>query len=177
MNDEKKLNTRAAGADVSPEPAAAAQGGHRPVLKYLLILFAIAFLLIIFSFVMQQRSNEKVIRDLQDQVETLMELKDVERKYKVLTSQHEDLQLEFDEQTAEKELLEKNLDALNLVWQLERQYTSGDNEACAEILKQLKENDLYTALPQWTGEGRAPWEAPYDAYVRIDAAINGTAAE
>ena len=64
-----------------PAAPAAENGRHKPVLLYLVILFAIAFVLILFSFIMHQRSNAEVLKELQSQVETLQELQQVEEQY------------------------------------------------------------------------------------------------
>ena len=77
-----------------PAAPAAENGRHKPVLLYLVILFAIAFVLILFSFIMHQRSNAEVLKELQSQVETLQEL------------QQDDLYLALPNETDEGEMYE-----------------------------------------------------------------------
>ena len=75
----------------SPAAPAAESGKHKPVLLYLVILFAIAFVLILFSFIMHQRSNAEVLKELQSQVDTLQELQQVEERYTAVSEENKAL--------------------------------------------------------------------------------------
>lgn len=168
---------------VTPEEAAAAQsapaaeGKHKPVVLYLILLFAIAFLLILFSFVMHQRSNAEVLKELQSQVDTLQQLQDVEARYKDTLEKNDTLNeqvSELEQQAAEASKVQQ---AQSLVWQLEQLYLSGENDACREVLKALKKDELYRSLPTESqygeGEGAKTYESPYAAFDRIDRALSG----
>ena len=168
---------------VTPEEAAAAQsapaaeGKHKPVVLYLVLLFAIAFLLILFSFVMHQRSNAEVLKQLQSQVDTLQQLQDVEARFKDTLEKNDTLNeqvSELEQQAAEASKVQQ---AQSLVWQLEQLYLSGENDACREVLKALKKDELYRSLPTESqygeGEGAKTYESPYAAFERIDRALNG----
>ena len=73
-----KLQKRSEGApDAAPAPEAPSAGQkNKPVIVYIMILFIVAFLLMAFSFLMHQRSNEEVIGSLQSSVSTLKELQE-----------------------------------------------------------------------------------------------------
>ena len=169
--------------EVTPEEAAAAQnttpqnGKHKPVLLYLVILFAIAFVLILYSFALHQRSNAQTIRDLQSQVETLQQLQDVEQQYKDAKTENAALQQQIDDLERQAAADARTMQALNLVWQLERLYTGGENEACLQVIEALKEDNLFRALPDTAdaGEDGTDYESPRAAFERIDEALNGNA--
>ena len=168
---------------VTPEEAAAAQsapaaeGKHKPVLLYLVILFAIAIVLILYSFAMKQHSDAQTIRDLQSQVETLQQLKDVEQQYKDAAKENAALHQQIDDMEQQAAEASKVQQAQSLVWQLEQLYLSGENDACREVLKALKKDELYRSLPTESqygeGEGAKTYESPYAAFDRIDRALNG----
>lgn len=172
--------------EVTPEEAAAAarnttqaNGKRKPVLLYLVILFAIAFLLILYSFAMNQHSNAKTIRDLQSQVDTLQQLKDVEKQYNEALEENAALQQQIDDLERQAAVDSRTIQALNLVWKLERLYTGGENEACLQVIEALKQDDLYRALPDTAkiGEDGVAYESPRAAFDRIDEALNGSSAE
>ena len=155
-----------------------APGKHKPVLVYLVILFAIAFLLIIASFAMNQHSNDKVLQELQGQVETLQQLQNTEEKYHEAMAKNEELKQQIEELTlANKEAAEAH-QALELVWQLENLYADGKLDECRSILSELKKDDLYLLLPPDTSEDEKAYpspESPAAAFRRIDAALNPAA--
>lgn len=172
--------------EVTPEEAAAAaqntpqaNGKHKPVLLYLVILFAIAILLILYSFAMNQHSNAQTIRDLQSQVETLQQLKDVENQYNEALEENAALQQQIEDLERQAAVDSRTIQALNLVWQLERLYTGGENEACLQVIEELKEDGLFRALPDTAeiGEDGVGYESPRAAFDRIDEALNGDSAE
>ena len=168
--------------EVTPEEAAAAaqntplaEGKHKPVLLYLVILFAIALALILYSYAMNQHSSAQTIRDLQSQVETLQQLQTVEEQYQDALSDNAALQQQVEDLERQSAADARTLQALSLVWQLERLYSSGENEACLQVLEALGRDELYRALPGASqGSAEDPgYESPLAAYQRINEALNG----
>ena len=157
-----------------PAAPAAENGRHKPVLLYLVILFAIAFVLILFSFIMHQRSNAEVLKELQSQVETLQELQQVEEQYKAVSEENKALREQVDALTKQAEADARTHSALLLVWKLERLYAAGDDEGCLAAIEALQQDDLYLALPNETDEGEM-YETPRAAYDRILEALSNTA--
>ena len=148
-----------------PAAPAVENGRHKPVLLYLVILFAIAFVLILFSFIMHQRSNAEVLKELQSQVETLQELQQVEEQYKTVSEENKALHEQVDALTKQAETDARTHSALLLVWKLERLYAA---------IEALQQDDLYLALPNETDEGEM-YETPRAAYDRILEALSNTA--
>ena len=58
----------------SPAPQEDKQGGNKPVVVYIMILFIAAFLLMALSFFMHQRSNTEALGELQNSVSTMQEV-------------------------------------------------------------------------------------------------------
>lgn len=174
-----KLEKR--GDNTAPEGPAAAEkapqnsaGKQKPVLLYLIILFAIAFVLILFSFVMHQRSNAEVLKELQSQVDTLQQLQEVEEKYNAATEENEALRqqvAELIDQSSQAAQDAQARQALELVWKLEKLYDAGEHEACAAVIEALKADDLYLSLPATAAEGDVTCESPRAAFTRIDKAL------
>lgn len=178
-----KIETRGGGGTETPpiEETASSSGKdqtgkQKPVLLYLIILFAIAFGLILFSFVMQHRSNTELLRQMQTQADTLQMLQVIEEKYDDALAEIATLKDTVDDLTAENEDIRTQADrhlrgetALTLLWQLNAQYESGAGEdVCRPILEQLQEDELFQALPNTAPQGV---ESPRAAYDRIAAAL------
>lgn len=120
------------------------------MLLYLVILFAIAFVLILFSFIMHQRSNAEVLKELQSQVDTLQELQQVEEQYTAVSEENKALREQVETLTKQAKSDARIHSALLLVWKLERLYAAGDNEGCLAAIEALQQDDLYLALPNET---------------------------
>ena len=170
--------------EVTPEEAAAAaamqqktEGKHKPVLLYLVILFAIAIVLILISFAMNQHSNAARLQELQSQVETLQQLQDIEEKYKAECADNETLRQQVQTLSDQAEASSKAQQALSLLWELDRLYTAGDTEGSRKVLSELKKDDLYLSLPEQSAEENTTYDSPRAAFDRMDSAINGDQAE
>ncbi len=179
-----KFETRGSGApetaelpeEVSGEGKKNLTGKQKPVFLYLVILFAIAFLLILFSFVMQHRSNAELLRQLQSQADILQELRQIEEKYDNALAEIASLKETVDGLTEENEDIRAQADqhfraetALTLLWQLNDGYEQGAGEdVCRPLLQQLQEDKLYEALPDTAAAGE---ESPRAAYDRIARAM------
>lgn len=163
----------AAAAEAAQETAQAEQtaGRKKPVLLYLVILFAIALFLILFSFLVQNRVNAMEMQEMQAEVDAAREL---QVKYEQSQAENASLRAQLEEANALAAEESRVRQALELVWQLERYYVSGDNEACRAVLEQLRSDDLYLALPtESEGEGESDFESPRAAYDRIAAELDG----
>ena len=128
----------------------------RPVKVYLIALFCVALLLLLVSFVMQQRnsiSNNQAVADLQLENQRLQyELE--ERK-----NQEEDLQSQVEEK-------DKQVQAMEWLRQIEAAVRSSYSEA-KTMIEAFEETGLEESLPtESTVEGA---ESPADAYRTIYA--------
>ena len=150
-------------------PSLTPEGGRKPVLLYLAVLFVIALAVIVFSFALQQRNDTiAALRDLQNQVETFQQLQDVEAQYEAVQDENEALQGQVEELQSQADAAERRLQAMSLLWALEQRSDAGDIDTCAELMAQLQEEDLYLSLP---GTGAGGSESPLAAYHRIAAAL------
>lgn len=138
------------------------------VMSYLAILFAAAFLLLLLSYFMQQRTSEQTISGLQDSVtglqssvsamqsvENLIEdNKLLHEKVDVLESELEDLtkkntSLESDRRTqADRNAqLQDQLIAMDWLWRIQRAYSRGSRDDCRTMVDQFEATGLPPALP------------------------------
>lgn len=106
------------------------------VLFYLVILFAAAFVLLLMSFLMQQRANQAALDDLQQTSDsTVQSLENMLQENKSLKEQNAELQAQVDaleEQvnsaqtdTGETDALRRQLDALTYLNQIRALYNEG----------------------------------------------------
>lgn len=79
MNEEKKLENA---ADVERAASSAARKAktQKPVYIYLIAMFALALLLMSLSFFMSHRSNQQVIGELQENVNSFQLLQEAEER-------------------------------------------------------------------------------------------------
>ena len=102
---------------------------RNPVLFYLMILFAVAFLLLLMSFMMQRRANQEAIDNLQETSNSAVE--SLENKLK-----------ENDELKAQVEQLEEENQQLTSQLEAQNSQTQGKQEELEQILQAL--SDLNT---------------------------------
>ncbi|MDR3728831.1 MAG: hypothetical protein Q3X94_03530 [Oscillospiraceae bacterium] len=148
-----KFEKRSEGGGAEEVPQESRAGKQKPVFIYILILFTVAFVLILLSFVMHQRSNQQVLGELKDNVNALEELQDtmdenLELKKELSDTQEEaqKLQEQLDESEDQAQTLDQQSQALLLLYQLQQEYASQDLEACEKTLQKL-DGDLAAALP------------------------------
>ena len=84
----------------------------KPVLLYIGVMFAAALLLLLFSFLIQQRNHDALMEGLNASAADMQTIVDLERETAQLKGQLEDAQETIDTLTAEKAALEEELAAL-----------------------------------------------------------------
>ena len=153
---------------------------RNPVLFYLMILFAAAFLLLLMSFLMQRRANQEAIDNLQETSNSATQsLQNTIQQNEELTKQVEDLdeafsetqrtirdqenQLEDLEQQVED--LTKSSQAMDWFWQINEAYACGRYSQARSLIQEMGE-ELPNYLPKEsvTDNGRY---SPYDRYQEI----------
>lgn len=156
------------------------------VMSYLAILFAAAFLLLLLSYFMQQRSSEQTISGLQDSVSGLQSSVSALQSVENLIANNQKLQEENDalqqqvEQlqgelqtavnTAQKnqELLSESgehLIAMDWLWRIQRAWSRGSKGECRDLVDQFEATGLPSSLPDTVlsgVDGPSPAEQ-YDA--------------
>ncbi len=160
------------------------------VVGYLAILFAAAFLLLLLSYFMQQRSNEQAISGLKDSVnsfqsvETLMDTNQrLIQESAALNDQAEALEqrvaaLEREQLAAQqtKERLEKELKAMDWFWRIQRAYSRGKKSEAKDLIAQFEATGLSVSLPQ-TSSAVPAGPSPADQYDAILSALGLQKAE
>lgn len=128
------------------------------VTRYLLVLFAAAFLLLLFSFLMQQRNHEVLVR-LNNSITTAQE--NLKTANGQLQLQVGDLQDQVDALEAQVEEKERETEAVEWLRQLETAVRSSHVSA-KELLIQFQESGLVDALPDTSAVEGAP--SPKESY-------------
>lgn len=163
MAEEKKDTSKA------PSPSPAEKGGRpsasstrkqqrrsqRSVFQYITVLFAAAFLLLLLTYVMQQRLNKAEIDDLQQTSNsTLQTLENIIAERDQLRQQTQELSDQLDDvmqaakDSNEKvEELERSLQAMDWFWRIQRQFSRGYTNAARELAEQFDASGLVDALP------------------------------
>ncbi|MEG1857543.1 MAG: hypothetical protein RRY65_06925 [Pseudoflavonifractor sp.] len=145
------------------------------VFGYLAILFAAAFLLLLLSYFMQQRTNEETINGLKSSVSAMQSVENLVEQNKLLQAENDRLtaqadRLEEDLKTSNAQnsaLLTsmtddaKQLTAMDWFWRIQRAYSRGSKRNAKELVDQFEASLLPAYLPKvdLTGqEGPSPAE-------------------
>ena len=108
---------------------------RNPVLFYLMILFAAAFLLLLMSFLMQHRANQEAMNNLQETSNSAVE--SLENKLK----ENEELKAQVDQLEEENQQLAQQLESYTAQGQQEQ----SEQEAILQALSDLNTCLLYTS--------------------------------
>lgn len=172
MNEEEKLAQPSPEALGPSEPPEAPEEEHasparrRSVFPYLAILFATAFLLLLFAYLMQQRDSEEIMGNLSDLRQSLGSIQSIDelvaenrqlREEKEalegktaqlqeerdgLKTQLEALQGQYDEASGSSAAQEKVVASWLHFWQLEADFLAKDYEACAQFFLSLPADNV-----------------------------------
>lgn len=158
------------------------------VLGYLVILFAVAFLLLLMAYFQQQRLNSEATSDAMKQSASAVEsLQNLMEENKTLREQVEALQEEqdklradvaalTDQAAAQSDQLKDQARAMDLFWQIDEAFAKEKYALCRELI-QLMEGETNAdgskrceSLPRTstTDNGRF---SPYDRYQEICDAL------
>ena len=164
----------------SPAPQEDKQGGNKPVVVYIMILFIAAFLLMALSFFMHQRSNTEALGELQNSVSTMQEVQanqekiiDLQDKLAVAEEEldrvNDKLEAYQEEQEAAQKALELENQAMRALYTLQQQYLTLDIEGCAKTIQDAEAAGLPAALSDKSEGGvtspAVRWQQLKDAVV------------
>lgn len=166
---------------------------QRSVFQYIAILFAAAFVLLLFTFLMEKRKNDLVLQQNEEQISDLQQsvsaaqtlenmynenlsLKDqvsqLEEQVAQLESQLEEMQDSLAGLTAQQESLTR---AMDLFWQIDEAYVRGRYSLCRELMEQMEDtssgSSLVQSLPQESTTDNDRF-SPYDRYQEIKEALS-----
>ena len=157
-----------------PEKPATERERQKRVYTYIAVLFTAAFLLILWSFLANHRSNQQVIDELRGSTDmmqsTLTRNAELEDEVKALEAQVKELE---DAAAASKEAAEKSaaaLCAMDWLAEIEQAYSAGDYERARESVRAFEGNDLAQELPETalhTGTSGDDAPSPAERYEEI----------
>ncbi len=185
MAEEKKPEAEAATA--GRKRTTPRQRRQKSALRYITILFAAAFVLLLFTYLMERREmdvvlqeNQEQIADLQQSVSAVQSLKDLYAQNESLMNEIAALETEISRLETEKNTLsghvtnvelsktkaEKGLQAMDWFWQIDEAYVRGRNSLCRELIANLDNAGLTEYLPRQSITNNERF-SPYDRLAEI----------
>lgn len=169
MAEEKKVE---AGSDqpapVKRERTTPKQRRQQSAMRYITILFAAAFVLMLFTYLMERRQNEVLMQENQEQIEDLQQsvsavqsLKNLYAENDALKEQLAQLEEKNSRLETEKNTLsghvtnvelnlanaKKGLQAMDWFWQIDEAYAKGKYALCRSLIESLDTAELTGYLP------------------------------
>ncbi|MCF2662508.1 hypothetical protein [Pseudoflavonifractor phocaeensis] len=157
---------------------------QRSVFQYITILFAAAFVLLLFTFIMERRQNQLLQQENQEQIDNLQQSVTAVQSLDNLYKENEELRdqvasLEQQLQTAAQDLQsekttllqkvegqEKSLQAMDWFWQIDEAYAKGRYSLCRSLIQNLQSAGLVEYLPKESTTENDRF-SPYDRYQEI----------
>ena len=165
---------------------------QQSALRYITILFAAAFVLLLFTYLMERRQTEALMQENQEQIEDLQQsvsavqsLKNLYAendalKEKVAQLEEKNARLEAEKNTLSGHITntelnldnaKKGLQAMDWFWQIDEAYAKGKYALCRSLIASLDEAELSEYLPteSITDNGRF---SPADRLAEIRDRVN-----
>lgn len=128
---------------------------QRSVFQYITVLFAAAFLLLLMTYMMQQRLNKAEIDNLQESSNsTLQTLENIIAERDQFRQENQELSDQLKQAVQEAETSaatvtkqEQALQAMDWFWRIQRQFSRGYTRAARELAEQFEATGLVDALP------------------------------
>ena len=165
---------------------------QQSALRYITILFGAAFVLMLFTFLMERRQNEALMQENQEQIENLQQSVSAWQSLQGLIEENEKLKveiagleteiskLEASEKTLSGQLntadqaldtAKKSLNAMDWFWQIDEAYVRGRYALCRSLIKSLDEAGLAETLPRVSITENDRF-SPYDRLREIRDIVN-----
>ena len=169
------------------------QRRQRSVFQYIAILFAAAFLLLLYSFMMERRQYQSYLEQNQEQIDSLQQSASGVQRLDALYEENAKLKeqvADLEEQLADandqldvlpdvishqEHVLSETCRALDHFWQIDEAYVRGRYSLCRELIQEMEATEngqtpLKDYLPKesTTDNGRF---SPYDRYLEIYEAL------
>ena len=178
MSEEKQPLSPAPEQESKPEPEKKPEHSHKhrqkSVFQYITILFAAAFVLLLYTFMMerrqndilQQQSNDKLNQLQQQSVSAVQSLDNLYQENEYLKQSMDHLETQISNLEQEKQQLEQDLaasqdtvewqqrsaQALDWFWQVDEAYVRGKYTLCRTLMRHLEDtgdgDPLKNYLPQ-----------------------------
>lgn len=157
---------------------------QRSVLQYIAVLFCAAFVLLLFTFMMERRQYQRLQEENQDNIQQsvsatqtlngiLEENKQLKEQLEEQTEQLEDLQARYDRLKADYDSVEQTslqqsctAQAMDWFWQINEAFVRGRYSKCRELIASLEADGLTDFLPRESATDNDRF-SPYDRYMEI----------
>ena len=160
---------------------------QQSALRYITIQLGAAFVLLLFTFLMERRQNELLMQENQEQIEDLQQsvsavnslkglyaeneqlkvsIQELEEQLEQLTAEHEALTESFVSTEEAKTNAEKGLQAMDWFWQIDEAYAKGRYSLCRSLITSLDEAGLTEYLPKESITDNDRF-SPYDRLAEI----------
>lgn len=124
------------------------------VMGYLAVLFVVAFLLLGFAYLQQQRINKETTDALKDSSSAFQSIQDLIAENETLRQKVDQLEEELDiartsAQTTDAALTDARaaVAAMDYFWQIDEAYVRGRYTLCRQLIQALKDSGYEGALP------------------------------
>lgn len=158
-------------------------GEKKPVIVYILVLFIVAFLLMIWSLFSHQRSNTEAIGQLQGSLTAMQEVQELQERVIALQeelSEAQKLLADEQEETADQsrqtaeaqassDLFQQKCDALYYLYALQQQYLLRDFDGCRETIQTMEDSGMVKLLSD--GGGAVDVTSPALRYQELKEAL------
>ena len=201
MSEEKQPLSPAPEQESKPEPEKKPEHSHKhrqkSVFQYITILFAAAFVLLLYTFMMerrqndilQQQSNDKLNQLQQQSVSAVQSLDNLYQENEYLKQSMDHLESQISNLEQEKQQLEQDLaasqdtvewqqrsaQALDWFWQVDEAYVRGKYALCRTLMRHLEDtgdgDPLKNYLPQESATKNGRF-SPYHRYEEIYHALH-----
>ncbi|MBE6956266.1 MAG: hypothetical protein E7450_02300 [Ruminococcaceae bacterium] len=130
------------------QPSKSRKPNRSTLFAYILVLFAVAFLLLLLSYFMQQRRNDQqVIEGLQENASALQITRSIQEQNQTLRQQVADLQEANETLEAQAETHSKTVLALDWLWRIEREFFQNRYSSARQMIRQFEADGLKEFLP------------------------------
>ena len=201
MSEEKQPLSPAPEQESKPEPEKKPEHSHKhrqkSVFQYITILFAAAFVLLLYTFMMerrqndilQQQSNDKLNQLQQQSISAVQSLDNLYQENEYLKQSMDHLETQISNLEQEKQQLEQDLaaaqdtnqwqqrsaQALDWFWQVDEAYVRGKYTLCRTLMRHLEDtgdgDPLKNYLPQESATKNGRF-SPYHRYEEIYHALH-----
>ena len=201
MSEEKQPLSPAPEQESKPEPEKKPEHSHKhrqkSVFQYITILFAAAFVLLLYTFMMerrqndilQQQSNDKLNQLQQQSISAVQSLDNLYKENEELKRSVDYLQEQVAQLEQEKLKLDQDLaaaqdtnqwqqrsaEAMDWFWQVDEAYVRGKYSLCRTLMRHLEDtgdgDPLKNYLPQESATKNGRF-SPYDRYEEIYNALH-----
>lgn len=201
MSEEKQPLSPAPEQESKPEPEKKPEHSHKhrqkSVFQYITILFAAAFVLLLYTFMMERRQNDILQQQFNDKLNQLQQqsvsaVQSLDNLYKeneklkqsvdyleeqVAQLEQEKLKLDQDLAAAQdtNQWQQRSAEAMDWFWQVDEAYVRGKYSLCRTLMRHLEDtgdgDPLKNYLPQESATKNGRF-SPYDRYEEIYNALH-----